>query len=179
DKFYIQEKIPNDKINYIINISVDYWITSFNTKHLSTSEARDGFLYFINTINNTYYDNQNINLLDKNNTFLTSLIDYTKKKIGTILTNNHIETINYWAEKILYHLTHHIYREILLLNKNTNQKLIDRLNLNKKSNEKNINPTLLRIDEVLLNLDINFSQNDTIEEKIDKIITYSKIMKEF
>ncbi|CAG8792008.1 7427_t:CDS:1, partial [Cetraspora pellucida] len=107
----------------------------------------------------------------RNSTFLTSLIDYTKKKIETILTNNHIETVNYWAEKILHHLTHYLYHEILLLNKISNQKLIDRLNLKEKANEENIliKSISLKTDEILTNLDIEFFQNDTIEEKIDKI----------
>ncbi|CAG8579815.1 3440_t:CDS:1, partial [Scutellospora calospora] len=100
--------------------------------------------------------------------------DFYQQDIYSMLTDINNKSIDFWSERIFHQITHRIYQEIIIINNQyttyeLKQKdvLIEKLN-----NDLLNNKQILKIKKIMINLNIKYSDNDSLDKKLDKIIKY-------
>ncbi|CAG8487964.1 3125_t:CDS:1 [Cetraspora pellucida] len=165
-----QEKLSKEKIDKIVDDAMNYWIQWFNPN------PDDMWSNYLVTTKNVF--NEYVNMINNNFTniityqFQDNKIESLKWKIS-IITEIYNKKSIYWAEEVLHQITHHTFQTLL----STNQILLENSNGDKNNQSKE--NQLLKINKILKNLKINFFDNETIDEKIDKIIEFSELIKQF
>ncbi|CAG8478509.1 7957_t:CDS:1 [Scutellospora calospora] len=173
------EKLSEQKINDIINQAISHWTRTFGTTNRNTNNTRVGLRNFIIMINNFYKIGQ------YGDGYIDNMRNTAMNNVQGILTNAYNKGIPYYAEGILHQVAHRTYQEIITLNKSKQQQLVNQVNnlttqLNQVSNNIHINNELnqlkelvssldKKINEILVNLGIQFQNDETLNNKLDKI----------
>ncbi|CAG8695693.1 11318_t:CDS:1 [Cetraspora pellucida] len=169
-----QEKLSKEKIDKIVDDAMNYWIQWFDPN------PDDMWPNYLVTTKNVF--NEYVNIINDNFTniityqFQDNKVENLKWKIS-IITEIYNKKSIYWAEEILHQITHRTFQTLLSTNQiileNSNNDENNQLNNQLKENQ------ILKINKILENLKINFFDNETIDEKIDKIIEFSELIKQF
>ncbi|CAG8706603.1 1066_t:CDS:2 [Cetraspora pellucida] len=215
------EILSLDKINAIINHTINHWTNTFGIQNHNTSEARSGLLNYINMINNFY------KIGNYGDGYIDNIRNQAFSQVQTILTNAYNKGIHYWAEGMLHQVSHritwinnndtflgfdnkifndfkhninieviastlnvsslniyhysertlheisyYVYQKIIEINMYNHQykkSQMDEYNQLKLQMEKNI----LIINQILNNLHIKYSFNETLETKLKKLLKCS------
>jgi hypothetical protein len=131
---------------------------------------------FIHSIN--YFCGKPMNFNDK---LVDSWSDFYREDMNKMLRNIHGKNVDFWSERILHQVTHRVYQELHIININhLKRELIEKNKLlENKNNDLMNDDQLLKIDQILLNLDIKYSNHETLDEKLNKINECTKYLKNF
>ncbi|CAG8706592.1 1065_t:CDS:1 [Cetraspora pellucida] len=158
-----KRKLSENEIDEIVKIAIDYW-GYFHQQHPWRQHAIIAVKEFVNWINNNdiFWGFNNKKFIDfKHN---------IKNQIGAITENAINLNPYYYAERVLHEISHYVYQKILDLNKkNDNYISPEECNQIKIELKNNI----LTIDQILINLNIEFSADETSENKLNKLLEYS------
>ncbi|CAG8749252.1 14412_t:CDS:1, partial [Cetraspora pellucida] len=161
-------KLSKEKIDKIVDDAMNYWVQWFNP---NPKDMWPNYLVITKNVFNEYVNMINDNFTDIiTYQFQDNKIENLKWKIS-IITEIYNKKNIYWAEEILHQLTHRTFQTLL----STNQINLENSDENNQLEENR----LLKINKILENLKIDFFDNETIDEKIDKIIEFSELIKQF
>ncbi|CAG8489081.1 8465_t:CDS:2 [Cetraspora pellucida] len=164
------KKLPNNKIYEIADSSIGYWLWHWSTAKKYPNwmyGPRNGFINYTHMINDNFENDEK----SFNQIFELSKYD-AHKSITSIVPHD-------CTEDALHQTTHHIFRELLKLNNINPENQVDPIDEINQTTEKLNKKQHLKINKILENLNIEFSNKENIDEKIDKIIEFSESLKQF
>jgi hypothetical protein len=138
----------------------------FNTSDKNEDVVRRtirNFIFFINNYSGKF--------MDFNVKYIKIWSDFYRQDLVSMLKSIQNKSIDFWGERIFHQISHRVYQELYMLNINyLNRKLLNNSN-NDLLNDK--------INQIMINLDINYSKYETLNEKLDKIIICTNLLNKF